>query len=58
MPGAFAAHFDPLADHLRFYTPRTLRALLEDFGFEQLAVRAAGRGGAAALARAAVRARF
>ena len=36
------AHFDPRADHLRFYTPRTLRRLLEDFGFEAIDVRGAG----------------
>jgi 2-polyprenyl-3-methyl-5-hydroxy-6-metoxy-1,4-benzoquinol methylase len=35
-------HFDPLSDHLRFYTSRTLSRLLEDFGFEDVDVRAAG----------------
>jgi 2-polyprenyl-3-methyl-5-hydroxy-6-metoxy-1,4-benzoquinol methylase len=39
---AFAAHFDPCGDHLRFYTRRTLVALLQDFGFEQIATRAVG----------------
>jgi 2-polyprenyl-3-methyl-5-hydroxy-6-metoxy-1,4-benzoquinol methylase len=39
---AFEAHFDPRADHLRFYTRRTLTALLEDFGFHDVAVRRAG----------------
>ena len=39
---AFDAHFDPRADHLRFYTPRTLRRLLEDFAFEDIEVRGAG----------------
>jgi 2-polyprenyl-3-methyl-5-hydroxy-6-metoxy-1,4-benzoquinol methylase len=39
---AFAAHFDPRSDHLRFYTRRTLVALLEDFGFEQIETRAVG----------------
>jgi 2-polyprenyl-3-methyl-5-hydroxy-6-metoxy-1,4-benzoquinol methylase len=39
---AFAAHFDPCSDHLRFYTRRTLVALLEDFGFEQIEARAVG----------------
>ncbi len=39
---AFAAHFDPRSDHLRFYTRRTLVALLEDFGFEQIVTRAVG----------------
>ena len=37
---AFAAHFDPRSDHLRFYTRRTLVALLEDFGFERIETRA------------------
>ena len=41
-PHAFAAHFDPRADHLRFYTSRTLTELLEDFGFHDVAVRRAG----------------
>jgi 2-polyprenyl-3-methyl-5-hydroxy-6-metoxy-1,4-benzoquinol methylase len=41
-PHAFAAHFDPRSDHLRFYAPRTLRELLEDFGFDEVAVRRAG----------------
>lgn len=40
---AFEAHFDPRADHLRFYTRRALAGLLADFGFEEVAV--AGRGG-------------
>jgi 2-polyprenyl-3-methyl-5-hydroxy-6-metoxy-1,4-benzoquinol methylase len=40
---AFAAHFDPRSDHLRFYTRRTVVALLEDFGFEQIETRAVGR---------------
>jgi 2-polyprenyl-3-methyl-5-hydroxy-6-metoxy-1,4-benzoquinol methylase len=38
----FDAHFDPRADHLRFYTRRTLAQLLEDFGFQDIHVRAAG----------------
>ena len=36
------AHFDPRADHLRFYTRRTLTALLADLGFEDVQVRGAG----------------
>jgi SAM-dependent methyltransferase len=41
------SHFDPRADHLRFYTARTLTRLLEDFGFEDIHVRgAAGLPGA------------
>jgi 2-polyprenyl-3-methyl-5-hydroxy-6-metoxy-1,4-benzoquinol methylase len=39
---AFAAHFDPRSDHLRFYTPRTMVALLEDFGFERIETRTLG----------------
>jgi 2-polyprenyl-6-hydroxyphenyl methylase/3-demethylubiquinone-9 3-methyltransferase len=35
-------HFDPRSDHLRFYTRRTLAALLADFGFEDIGVRGAG----------------
>ena len=38
---SFDAHFDPRADHLRFYNPRTLGRLLEDFGFEDIDVRGA-----------------
>jgi SAM-dependent methyltransferase len=30
---AFERHFDPRADHLRFFTARTLTLLLEDAGF-------------------------
>jgi 2-polyprenyl-3-methyl-5-hydroxy-6-metoxy-1,4-benzoquinol methylase len=41
-PRAFAEHFDPLGDHLRFYDRRTLAQLLEEFGFEQVTVRSAG----------------
>jgi 2-polyprenyl-3-methyl-5-hydroxy-6-metoxy-1,4-benzoquinol methylase len=41
-PRAFEAHFDPRADHLRFYTRRTLMELLEDFGFHDVDVRRAG----------------
>lgn len=39
---AFETHFDPRADHLRFYTPRALTELLEDFGFHDVEVRRAG----------------
>jgi len=38
---AFDEHFDPRADHLRFYSARTLMRLLEDFGFEDIDVRSA-----------------
>jgi len=42
-PGRRDAHFDPRSDHLRFFSPRTLRALLHDLGFdvERLRVRRA-----------------
>ena len=35
-------HFDPRADHLRFFTARTLRAVLEDAGFRHIDVEAVG----------------
>jgi len=40
-PRRFAAHFEPRSDHLRYFSPRTLRALLDDLGFdvERLRVR-------------------
>ena len=41
-PRAFDAHFEPRADHLRFFSSRTLRALLEVTGFDHVAVRTAG----------------
>ena len=39
---AFATHFDPRADHVRFFSARTLRMVLETAGFERVAVSAAG----------------
>jgi 2-polyprenyl-3-methyl-5-hydroxy-6-metoxy-1,4-benzoquinol methylase len=39
---AFATHFDPRSDHLRFYTRRSLEELLADFGFHDLEVQEAG----------------
>lgn len=39
---AFAEHFDPRADHLRFYTRGALVDLLADFGFGEVEVRGAG----------------
>jgi 2-polyprenyl-3-methyl-5-hydroxy-6-metoxy-1,4-benzoquinol methylase len=46
-PRAFEAHFDPRADHLRFYTRRSLTELIEDFGFGDVVVqRVGGRPGA------------
>jgi SAM-dependent methyltransferase len=57
---AFEAHFDPRADHLRFYTRRTLTALIEDFGFQDVEVRHAGgpHGARRALLASARRSRF
>jgi 2-polyprenyl-3-methyl-5-hydroxy-6-metoxy-1,4-benzoquinol methylase len=56
----FDRHFDPRADHVRFYTRRTLARLLADFGFEQIELRAAGGlpGARQTLLAAAVRSRF
>lgn len=39
---AFARHFDPRADHLRFYSAGTLTSILEDFGFDLVSVSGAG----------------
>ena len=33
-PRRFAAHFEPRSDHVRFFSPRTLRELLGDLGFD------------------------
>jgi 2-polyprenyl-3-methyl-5-hydroxy-6-metoxy-1,4-benzoquinol methylase len=57
---AFGAHFDPRGEHLRFYSRGTLTALLEDFRFEQIQVRAVGGlpGARRLLLARAVRARF
>jgi 2-polyprenyl-3-methyl-5-hydroxy-6-metoxy-1,4-benzoquinol methylase len=38
------AHFDPRADHLRFFSARTLRAVLADAGFAEIEIRRSGRG--------------
>jgi SAM-dependent methyltransferase len=38
------AHFDPRSDHLRFFSARTLRAVLADAGFHDVDVRREGRG--------------
>ncbi|MDX6723893.1 MAG: hypothetical protein QOD73_2297 [Solirubrobacteraceae bacterium] len=40
--GGIDEHFDPRADHLRFFTSRTLREVLADAGFPDAEVRAAG----------------
>jgi SAM-dependent methyltransferase len=42
LAGRFDERFDPRADHLRFFTARSLRALLEDAGFADVKVRAVG----------------
>jgi 2-polyprenyl-3-methyl-5-hydroxy-6-metoxy-1,4-benzoquinol methylase len=35
----FAAHFEPRSDHVRFFSPSTLRALLDDLGFDVVELR-------------------
>ncbi len=57
---AFEAHFDPRADHLRFYTRRALVRLLADFGFEAIETRTLGGapGARRVLLASARRARF
>jgi 2-polyprenyl-3-methyl-5-hydroxy-6-metoxy-1,4-benzoquinol methylase len=57
---AFAAHFEPRADHLRFYTRGALGELLEEFGFEDVEIRGVGGvpGARRVLLVAARRARF
>jgi len=57
---AFESHFDPRADHLRYYTRASLTRLLGELGFQQVAVRcAAGVPGAWRLLLAqAVRSRW
>jgi 2-polyprenyl-3-methyl-5-hydroxy-6-metoxy-1,4-benzoquinol methylase len=56
----FDAHFDPCADHVRFYSSRTLASLLGEFGFES--VRIARAGGPPLMRRtllaSAIRSRF
>lgn len=51
---------DPRGEHVRFYTRRTLAALVGDFGFEQLELRTIGSAlrGRRTLLLAAVRRRF
>jgi 2-polyprenyl-3-methyl-5-hydroxy-6-metoxy-1,4-benzoquinol methylase len=39
----FAEHFEPRADHVRFFSPATLRELLEELGFDVLELRPALR---------------
>ncbi len=33
---------EPLGDHLHLYTRRSLRTVLDEFGFDEVSVRAAG----------------
>jgi SAM-dependent methyltransferase len=40
--GGIERFSQPLGDHLHLYTRASLRALLQDFGFEQISVRLAG----------------
>jgi 2-polyprenyl-3-methyl-5-hydroxy-6-metoxy-1,4-benzoquinol methylase len=57
---AFAHHFDPLGEHLRFYSRATLTQLLAEFGFEQVSVGGAGGwpGARALLLAQATRSRY
>jgi ubiquinone/menaquinone biosynthesis C-methylase UbiE len=51
----FERGFDPRGEHLRFYTRRSLRELLDDFGFDAVQIITAGspvRSGATLLASA------
>jgi SAM-dependent methyltransferase len=38
----FESHYDPVGEHLRFYTRRSLRGVLEDLGFEVTAMSTQG----------------
>ncbi len=57
---AFAERFDPLGDHLRYYSRDTLTVLLGELGFEAINVRGAGGppGARRLLLASAVRSRF
>ena len=57
---AFAAHFNPLSDHLRFYSRETLTRVLGELGLQEIRVRSAGgQPGARRLLLAdAIRSRF
>jgi SAM-dependent methyltransferase len=41
LTGGFERRFDPLSPHLRFFTKRSLRRLLEELGFEAVSLRRA-----------------
>jgi SAM-dependent methyltransferase len=57
---AWDEHFDPLGDHLRFYTRSSLSRLIGEFRFEQVQIRSAGGppGRRRLLLARAVRSRF
>src|SRR5580693_5667582 len=57
---AFANHFDPRGDHLRFYSRETLTSLVGEFGFSQIEVSGAGGapGARRLLLAQAIRSRF
>jgi 2-polyprenyl-3-methyl-5-hydroxy-6-metoxy-1,4-benzoquinol methylase len=57
---AFAARFDPLGEHLRFYSRATLSRLIREFGFQEVQTRHHGGfpGARRLLLVSAVRARF
>jgi len=42
-PAAFAEHFDPRSDHVRFFNARSLGEVVEDLGFEAVDLAADGR---------------
>jgi SAM-dependent methyltransferase len=42
LAGGLEGHFDPRADHLRFFTARSLEEVLRDAGFAELDLRAVG----------------
>ena len=42
LAGGIERFSEPLGDHLHLYTARSLRALLGEFGFGEIEVRAAG----------------
>jgi len=54
----FASRFDPLSDHIRFFNRRSLRALLERFGFEGVEFADGQARGTGLLFAKALRSRF
>ncbi|HEV7162944.1 MAG TPA: methyltransferase domain-containing protein [Solirubrobacteraceae bacterium] len=56
----FAARFDPLGEHLRFYNRATLSRLIEELGFRDVQIRAHGGipGARRVLLASAIRSRF